>query len=348
MLDALFAFWTSRRVPTKPAHGHARFAGGGHAAAIGLLFLMGHALGAQAMEIRVAGDQLILSGPVIGDELDKVRTILAENPAINTAILRNSPGGHAPTGYRVGELFRSKGIRTAVSGYCYSSCSRMFLGGSTRVFTDDFPPEYTHVGFHGHYDHEGHLVSEDVQRLGLKNWIIKYSDGKANVQLVDRWINIPFSIGMMHFYHPGLFHRDGVSTFMCQGSEPMARSVNGCEPIDKDALDLGIVTSLEIAKSNDQAEVRTKLSDRPKASGFAAIDAIEKVPLGSDAGRQEYRRFLAAGLPRAIALSTNGQFWAWNAGSFDAANLALARCAQWSGQTCKLYAVDNDVVWNGN
>ena len=32
-------------------------------------------------------------------------------------------------------------MRTAVSGYCYSSCSRMFLGGSARYFTDDYMPE---------------------------------------------------------------------------------------------------------------------------------------------------------------------------------------------------------------
>jgi hypothetical protein len=27
----------------------------------------------------------------------------------------------------------------------------MFLGGRTRSFTDDYPAEYTHIGFHGHY-----------------------------------------------------------------------------------------------------------------------------------------------------------------------------------------------------
>jgi hypothetical protein len=32
---------------------------------------------------------------------------------------------------------------------------------------------------------------------------------------------------------------------MCQGNEPMARSVNGREPIFKTALDLGIVTALK-------------------------------------------------------------------------------------------------------
>src|SRR5437899_10510173 len=137
-----------------------------------------------------------------------------------------------------------------------------------------------------------------VQDLGLKDWIIKYSDGKADPALVERWINIPRGAGMMHFYHPDLLKRDGVSTFMCQGSEPMALSARGCEAILKTAIELGVATSRETVKSNDQSEVRALLSARPKTSGFAAIEDIDKVPLASDAGRQEYRRFLAPGLPR--------------------------------------------------
>jgi hypothetical protein len=298
-----------------------------------------------AMDFKVIGNQLILSGPVVGDELGKTQRILADSRSIDTVILRDSPGGNVPTGYRMGELFRAKGLQTAVSGHCYSSCSRMFLGGKKRYFTDDFPPEYTHVGFHGHYDKQGHLLSKDVLSFGLKNWIIKYSDGKADAALVDRWINIPINIGMIHFYHPDLLNRDGVSTFMCQGTEPMAQSVLGCEPIRKSALDLGIVTSLAVMKGNDQSEVRAMLAARPKASGYAAIDDIGKVPLANDNSRQEYQRFLAAALPRAMALSPDGKHWAWSAGKLDAVTQALARCAQRSSQTCKLYAVDVDVVW---
>src|SRR5690242_7897907 len=81
------------------------------------------------MELKVAGTQLILSGPVVGDEPGKVREALASSPGIETVILRNSGGGNAPAGYQVGQLLRERGLRTAVSGYCYSSCSRMFLGG---------------------------------------------------------------------------------------------------------------------------------------------------------------------------------------------------------------------------
>ena len=203
------------------------------------------------MELKVVGNQLILTGRVVGDEPEKVREALARSPDIDTVVLRNSPGGNAPAGYRVGELLREHGLRTAVSGYCYSSCSRMFLGGVTRHFTDDYVPDNNNVGFHGHYDGMGYLNVNLMRQHGLRDWIIKYSDGKADPVLVERWINIPYSRGMIHFFHPGLVQRAGVSTFMCQGDEA-PRSVFACEPITKTALDLGVITSLDLVHSADR------------------------------------------------------------------------------------------------
>jgi hypothetical protein len=225
-------------------------------ATVSIAVLMLSVTGSAAMDLKVVGHQLILSGPVVGDEPAKVAEALAKSPEVDTVILRNSPGGNAPAGYRVGELLRERGLRTAVSGFCYSSCSRMFLGGRTRYFTDDYPAERTEIGFHGHYYASGRLNAELVNRYGLRDWIIKYSDGKADPQLVERWINIPYSRGMIHFFDPALVSRDGISTFFCQGDEP-TRVVFACEPIAKTALDLGVVTSLEIVHSADQAEIRT-------------------------------------------------------------------------------------------
>ena len=209
------------------------------------------ASGSAAMDAQVVGDQLILSGPVVKGDFDKIQDALAGFPPVSTVILRNSPGGDAPTGYRTGELFREKGLRTAVSGYCYSSCSRMFLGGRVRLFTDDLPMERTNVGFHGHYDRAGKLLPGLMKQYGLQDWIVRYSDGKADPALVERWINIPVNVGMIHFFHPGVVQRHGVSTFMCEGPTPPGLTWFDCEPIPQTALDLGVITSLDIIRSND-------------------------------------------------------------------------------------------------
>lgn len=182
--------------------------------------VLGQPVSAEAMQVWVSGDQLILAGPVKGGEVTQVTETLATHPEITTVILRNSPGGDIPTGYALGEMFRRKGLRTAVSGYCYSSCSRMFLGGRTRLFTNDFPADYTNVGFHGHYDREGLLNTAAVQRFGLKDWIIKYSDGKADPELVEAWVHLPLSRNMIHFYHPTALHGHEATTFVCRDNEP--------------------------------------------------------------------------------------------------------------------------------
>jgi hypothetical protein len=217
--------------------------------------------GASAMELTIVDKQLILTGRVVGDEPSKVREALAKSPEIDTASLRNSPGGNALAGYEVGQLLRERGLRTAVSGFCYSSCSRMFLRGRTRYFTDDYPPEDTNVGFHGHYYANGRLNADLVQQYGLRDWIIRYSDGKADPKLVERWVNIPVSRGMIHFFDPRLLRRAGVSTFMCQGDKPTG-FVFACESIAKTALDLGVVTSLDIVHSADEAELRAAVGGR--------------------------------------------------------------------------------------
>src|SRR5260370_40937003 len=50
---------------------------------------------APAMELNIVGNQLILSGPVVGDEPGKCREALASSPGIETVILHNSIRGTA-------------------------------------------------------------------------------------------------------------------------------------------------------------------------------------------------------------------------------------------------------------
>jgi hypothetical protein len=87
-----------------------------------------------AMHMQVAGDQIILSGAVNPRDDDRLQALLDEQRReVTTIILRDSPGGDAASAYAIGDLIRKRGLRTAVSGYCLSSYSRMFLGGVARL-----------------------------------------------------------------------------------------------------------------------------------------------------------------------------------------------------------------------
>lgn len=77
---------------------------------------------------------------------------------------------------------------------------------------------------------------------------------------------------------------------------------------------------------------------------YARIDDVSKLPQVDADGREGYRRFLAGGLPRAFAISDKGRWVRVNAVR-GAARLAMTRCQSYGGR-CRLYAVDDKVVWD--
>jgi hypothetical protein len=292
---------------------------------------------------------LFLSGQiVVGDEV-KVQDAFIASPVIRTVILRNSPGGNVRTAYAIANMIRAKKMRTAVSGFCNSGCSRVLLGGTERLFTDDYPPQLTRVGFHGHYYTEGpmkdQLNRQLVQRAGLKNWIIEHSDGKADPDLVERWINIPVNIGFIHFFPPWIAEERKSATFFCERGPLPGVGIFGCEPIAKNALDLGIITSLQTIASLDQTELHAFFPKIPARSDFARIDDFDKLPVRSPQALAEYKRYLNAMPPKAFAIAPEKSLFAWMAGNMEAIPGALTRCAERAARACRLYAVDSDVVW---
>ncbi len=82
----------------------------------------------------------------------------------------------------------------------------------------------------------------------------------------------------------------------------------------------------------------------PPATDFAPFEAAEAVPLVQAKGRDGYRSFLLADVPRAFAIGGQGA-WAWRSGP-NATSEALARCGEHAKTACRLYAVDDAVVWS--
>ena len=85
-------------------------------------------------------------------------------------------------------------------------------------------------------------------------------------------------------------------------------------------------------------------ADAPAASGFAALEDVQAVPFVKPEVKDKgYQAFLNADLPRAFAISGNGA-WAFVSGE-EATARALARCREFAKRDCRLYAVDDAVVW---
>lgn len=70
---------------------------------------------AQAMEVEVCGQAVLMSGPVTGIELRVLESTLDSHPDINTVVLKNSYGGDVRAGYAVGEYRQQYGLRPVIS-----------------------------------------------------------------------------------------------------------------------------------------------------------------------------------------------------------------------------------------
>ena len=221
-----------------------------------MALLMGASLSmaAQAMrfEVRPVADvsppraALVMSGKVDGTELRQLKDWMEKQPEIDTIIMKNSIGGDAAAGYAVGEYIRDKCLTTGVAGHCLSSCSRMFLGGKRRFFTEELPPDKTMVGFHGNYRSDGSLRTERLYTL--KRWVMKYMDWSDEQRskyepLVDQWVITPNRQGFMYFFDETKFKtEDGASVIYCTGSEPRQQRLAVCErKRDVSAREIGVI-----------------------------------------------------------------------------------------------------------
>jgi hypothetical protein len=299
-----------------------------------------------AMEFKRLGDTLILSGEVVARDLDRAKAEFKTAPKITHVVLRNSMGGNSWTGYRLGELFRENGVTTAVSGHCISSCSRLFLGGKQRLFSDDYPASMTFVGFHGHYDF-GKVNPQAVEKNDLVAWTIKYTDGKVDPKLLQRWIRIEARAGDARFYPPTVATQWKDASFLCVGSE--SAKPTQCERLGTAALKQGIVTATQFYSSPDASTLPFKKREaaHPTTQHAQLADAT-KLPHVTAALRKDYTLFLASALPRAFAVSGNGKTWAWNANDARSTMRAVERCQAKQNGPCQLYAVDERVVFRKN
>lgn len=102
---------------------------------------------------------------------------------------------------------------------------------------------------------------------------------------------------------------------------------------------------ISFSENAQQAPSETpKALERPPKSGFAKIDDLDAVPNLNPERKRIYKKFLAEPLPRAFALSENGNV-GWASRGEDPLARALYFCQIYAKDSCTLYAVDNDVVY---
>jgi hypothetical protein len=181
---------------------------------------------------------------------------------------------------------------------------------------------------------------------------IVFNDGIARVpyvsdngQIVYReYLKLPspksFAISKTGVWRYAHLH---TSTIANRSADPKIRAIENCQEVAK-------TECLLYAIENEV--VFRKGTSEPELAMLKRLENADLVPYMSVKGRENYRVWLTRSLPRAFAVSVTGYSW----GSFgpkpldpslpeDVVDRALKACERASGGECKVYAIDERVVW---
>ncbi|WP_426174777.1 dienelactone hydrolase family protein [Massilia sp. TWR1-2-2] len=226
--------------------------------------------------------------------------------------------------------------RIVVAGQSYGGMATMALG------TEDLPGVRGLINFAGGLrddanscDWRGELVKA-FGNYGAANkiaslWMYGSNDSLFGPELVRR----------MH----GAFVRAGGQARLVEFG-PFKRDAHGMIA-SRDGEKIWWQETEQFLKQVDMpTAVRYAVVPQPTLpkSDFANIDDVDAVPYMGEHGRTAYREYLSKMSPRAFAVSPNGA-WCWAEEGEDPDARALATCEKKGGQPCKLYSVDEHVVW---
>lgn len=82
----------------------------------------------------------------------------------------------------------------------------------------------------------------------------------------------------------------------------------------------------------------------PAKTDFAPLEDPSKLPFVKDSGRAGYVSYLTKTIPRAFAIAPSGA-WGWAEGGDDPLKRATENCNRNGAGLCRLYSVDDFVVW---
>lgn len=196
------------------------------------------------MDFKLIGTTLVMSGPVVGDDLARLKDQLATKQ-VKLVLLHQSPGGDLWNGLRLAERIRDNALPTAVSGKCESACGLIFLGGIERSFTDGRELSKTMVGLHGAHNA---TTKQAMPEMGAKMgyFIRTMTAEKFPKDLLNRTVYPKDPSDFIYVFHPRRFQDQSVQRGVMECLRQSDAKYD-CKMIEAlDALSIGVVTNPEI------------------------------------------------------------------------------------------------------
>lgn len=255
---------------------------------------------------------------------------------VNTTSLRPEVTGGEIS---VNVTMRDMKIDTVVVGRCDLFCSRYFAGGTNRYFAQDLPKGKSFIDIQVPVDYPTQKLEPRFPETQLAIY-------QRNIPNIGSFKEVMTEALTKGGWNGGLeVPADGDVRF-CEDrvSEKGCKTYSGVS-----ALSMGFITSAE----RMQIDIPKGFGD-PIATRFAEINDAKAVPLRGDPEKfaASYQKFLASPLTygRAFAISESQESGAfgWANGTNAAGNhaqRAINSCQEKAKSVCRLYAVDDKVVW---
>ena len=215
------------------------------------------ALPSWSMEFKLVGSTLVMSGPVVGDDLAHLKDQLTTKQ-VKLVLLHQSPGSDLWNGLRLAERIHDNALPTAVSGKFESAYGLIFLGGIERSFIDGHARGQTMLGLHGaHNVKTKQAMPEMGAQMGY--FIRTMTADKFPRNLLDRTVYPKGYRDIIYVFNTRRFLDQsmprGVMEYLLQPDEK-----HKCKMIETlDALSIGVITNPEIISLD--IEVKDYLSE---------------------------------------------------------------------------------------
>jgi hypothetical protein len=149
-----------------------------------------------------------------------------------------------------------------------------------------------------------------------------------------------FAISTTGFWRYAHLYSDKIPN---RSADPKLRAIENCQEAAKSTCLLYAIDNEVMFRKNATAEELAMLNTLADA---------QAVPYLTEKGRENYKLWLTRPLPRAFAIAANGYSWS----AFgpkpadpnlpaDVAERAIRACENASASECKIYAIDERVVW---
>jgi rhodanese-related sulfurtransferase/ATP-dependent protease ClpP protease subunit len=280
---------------------------------------------AQSMTLQVQDHQLFATGPVGGGDWLKFNQAFAD-PALDTVVLVNSPGGSLWDGLRISKLITDKGYKTVAAGYCNSACAILFMGGTERRLSNAFPTGRTYIGIHGAHnmDNGTVLTQADPEIYALLKAAMgqKFNASIVNTALYQMDDRNAFLVVPDNIRNPN------APTFHCNSGQTPHKDCTVYK--DVGALSLGVITHNDLVTLSlpSAFQASTQLFGReqtvPLADPAAFLEAIAQQHCSSDSCKKNINRLLSFDDDKALAVGSSDTGVGWSSKQPSITNAVLA------------------------